>query len=90
MDAASKDSIGAWLASSFCKRVNSVLNQTVTKGSVLLAPNEIVMLATLQMSRELMKLMRESHAHLSLRHLQDFAEDKDEESLNLNSLQLTF
>ena len=91
MAAASKGSIGEWLSSSFCERHNSVTNQAVAKGSSLLVPNEIGMLATLQMSRELMKLMRESYAHLSLRHLQDSAEDKDEEeSFNMNSLQLTF
>ena len=63
MAAASKGSIGAWLASSLCKRVNSVANQAVTKGSSLLAPNEIGMLATLRMSRNFVKIIRESHGH---------------------------
>ena len=83
--AASKGSTGARLALSFCERVNSVANQAASKGITLLAPDEAGALATLRMSRELVELMRESRAHLSFRHFQDFADDKDEEeSLNLS------
>ena len=44
MATASKGSIGAWSASSFCKRVNFVENQVDTKGNSFLSPNEIDML----------------------------------------------
>ena len=38
-----------------------------------------------------MKFMRESYGHLSLKNLEDYAEDKGEvEILNLNSLHLNF
>ena len=87
MVAASKVSIVEWLASSFYKRDDSVANKEVTKGNTLLAPDEIDMLATLRMSKEFMRFMRESHAHLSLMNFQDFIECIDEkESLNPNSL----
>ena len=69
--------------------MSSVTSQVVAKGSNLLEPDETSMLETLQISREFMKLMREGH--LSLRNLENFAEDEEEvESLNLSSFQLIF
>ena len=64
MATASKGSIGAWLASSFCKRVDSVSNQVVTKGNILLVPDEIDILKTLRMNKGFMKFVRELHTHL--------------------------
>ena len=51
MTTASKGSIGTWLASIFCERVNLVENQVVTKGNDLLAPDKIDMLKNLRMNR---------------------------------------
>ena len=64
MVTASKGSIGTWLASSFCARVNYVDNQVVTKVNSLLLPDDIHMLKTLRMKREFMQLMRESYGHI--------------------------
>ena len=79
MVAASKDSIGTWLVSIFCKRVNSVANQAVTKWNYLLATDETCMLTTFRTNREFIRLMRESRTHSLLRHSQDFMEEKEEE-----------
>ena len=90
METSSKGSMCTWLASSFCKIVNAVDDQAVTKGNSLLMPDEVDMLTTLRMSRYFMQLMRESYSHLSLKNFQDFVEDQEElESLNINnSLQI--
>jgi hypothetical protein len=54
-------SIGAFLASSFCERINSAANLVVTDGNSLLATDEIDMLVCLRMNREYMKFMRKNH-----------------------------
>ena len=57
-----------------------------TKGNSLLLPNEVDMIETLRTSRDFVKLMRELHYHSSLKHLQDFVEDKEEtQSSNIDS-----
>ena len=87
MDAASIGSIGTWLESSFCERVNSVAIQVTTKGNALPYPEEVDMLEALRVNIHVMRFMRESNSHSSLRNFQDFAEDIDkEDSLNPNIL----
>ena len=83
----SKGSIDTWLASSFCGGVISVVNQVVTKGNSLLLLDGIGMLTALWMNREFMKFMRECYVHLSLKNLQDFIEEKEEEqSIDLSNV----
>ena len=69
----SKASIGAWIASNFYDRVSSVENQEVSKGSTLLSSDEVGALATLEMSKDFMTFMRDSHDHLSINALEDFS-----------------
>jgi len=47
MAVASRGSIGGFLASSFCERINSCANLVLTDGNSLLSPDEINMLVTL-------------------------------------------
>lgn len=61
MAIASKGSIGALLASSFCERINSAANQVVTSGNTFLGPDEINMLVTLRMNRDFMAFMRKHY-----------------------------
>ena len=86
MSTASKGYIGAWLASSFCERVNSVANKAVTKRNSLLLPDEVDMIVTLRIIRDFVRIMRESYDHSSLKNSQESAEDKEEvERMNLNN-----
>ena len=62
MAVASRGSIGGFLASSFCERINSCANLVLTDGNSLLSPDEINMLVTLRMNRDYMQFMRENHA----------------------------
>jgi hypothetical protein len=62
MAVASRGSIGGFLASSFCERINSCANLVLTDGNSLLSPDEINMLVTLRMNRNYMQFMRENHA----------------------------
>ena len=62
MAVASRGSIGGFLASSFCERINSCANLVLTDGNSLLSPDEINMLVTLRMNRDYMQFMREKHA----------------------------
>ena len=62
MAVASRGSIGGFLASSFCERINSCANLVLTDGNSLLSPNEINMLVTLRMNRKFMQFMRTHHA----------------------------
>ncbi len=52
----SRGSIGALGASSFCERINSAANLTVTTGNTLLDPKEINMVFTLRVNRAYMAL----------------------------------
>ena len=54
-------SVGAFLASSFCERINSVANLVVTDGNTLLADEEINMLVVLRMNRKFMLYMHKHH-----------------------------
>jgi hypothetical protein len=62
MAVASRGSIGGFLASSFCERINSCANLVLMDGNSLLSPDEINMLVTLRMNRKFMQFMREHHA----------------------------
>jgi hypothetical protein len=62
MAIASRGSIGGFLASSFCERINSCANLILTDGNSLLSSDEINMLVTLRMNRKFMQFMRENHA----------------------------
>ena len=62
MAVASRGSIGGFLASSFCERINSCANLILTDGNSLLSPDEINMLVTLRMNRKFMQFMRQNHA----------------------------
>ena len=55
-------SIGAFLASSFCERINSAANLVVTDGNSLLSTDEVDMLVTLRMNRKYMQFMRKHHS----------------------------
>jgi hypothetical protein len=58
MATASKCSIGAFGASSFCERINSAANLILTKGNTLLGDAEIDKLVVLRMNRDFMAFMR--------------------------------
>jgi hypothetical protein len=62
MAVASRGSIGGFLASSFCERINSCANLVLTDGNTLLSKDEINMLVTLRVNRNFMKFMRDHHA----------------------------
>ena len=57
----SEGSIGAFLASSFCERINSAANLVVTDGNSLLSTREIDMLVTLRVNRKYMQFMRKHY-----------------------------
>ena len=66
MALASRGSIGALHASSFCERVNSCGNLVLTEGNTLLPQEEVNMLVTLRMNKNFLKFMRENHKHLGI------------------------
>jgi len=82
MATTSRNSIGAFLAASFCERINSAANQVVTKGSTLLSDAEVKMLVVLRVNRRFMAYMREHHPEVSQQHFQmtvlSLAENKDD------------
>ena len=61
----SRGSIGALGASSFCERINSASNLTVTTGNTLLSAKEINMVVVLRVNRAYMNYMREHHPEVS-------------------------
>ena len=82
MATTSRGSIGAYLAASFCERINSAANQVVTKGNTLLSDAEVSMLVVLRMNRRFMAYMREHHPEVSQQHFQmtvlSMADNKDD------------
>jgi len=64
----SRGSIGALGASSFCERINSAANLTVTTGNSLLSTKEINMVVVLRVNRAYMSYMREHYPHVSRQH----------------------
>ena len=68
MATTSRGSIGAYLASSFCGRINSAANQVVIKEITLLSDEEVSMLVVLRMNRRFMAYMREHHPEVSQQH----------------------
>ena len=67
MATTSRGSIGKNSAVSFCERINSAANLMMTKGNVLLTPDEVNMLTVLRMNRDFMEHMRKRHPE-ALRH----------------------
>ena len=61
MATTSKGSIALNTAVSFCERINSAANQTVTKGNTLLGSDEVKMLTVLRVKREVMAHVRQRH-----------------------------
>ena len=70
MATASRGSIGAFLASSFCERINSIANLVLTDGNTLLSEEEINMLTTLKMNRKYLEFMRKNYGHMEEKHEQ--------------------
>ena len=70
MAATSRGSIGSVLAASFCERINSAVNQVVTKGNTLLSDAELSMLVVLRVNRRFMAYMCEHHPEVSQQHFQ--------------------
>jgi len=68
MATTSKGSIAANTAVSFCERINSAANVTMTKGNTLLGSEEVNMLTVLRVNRDFMKYMRKHHAVASQQH----------------------
>jgi len=62
---ASKGSIAANSAVSFCERINSAANVVMTKGNTLLNTEEVNMLTVLRVNRDFMKHMRLNHPEIS-------------------------
>ena len=65
----SRGSIGTFLASSFCERINSAGNLVMTDGNTMLGDEELNMMATLRMNRDFMKFMRNKFGNISLNDL---------------------
>ena len=68
MATTSRGSIGKNSAVSFCERINSAANLAMTKGNVLLAPDEVNMLTVLRMNRDFMEHMRKRHPEALKQH----------------------
>ena len=68
MATTSRGSIGAYLASSVCERINSAANQILTKGNTLLSSAEVNMPVVLRMNRRFMVHMREHHPEVPQQH----------------------
>ena len=86
MATTSKGSIALNTAVSFCERINSAANQTVTKGNTLLGSDEVNMLTVLRVNRKFMAYMRKRHPRASEQHFsmtvvssEDNAADSDPE-----------
>jgi hypothetical protein len=86
MATTSRGSIAQNTAVSFCERINSAANQTVTKGNTLLGPDEVNMLTVLRVNRKFMAYMRKRHPKASEQHFnmtvvssEDNAADSDPE-----------
>ena len=84
MATTSRGSIGAYLAASFCERINFAANKTVTKGNTLLSGAEVNMLVVLRMNRRFMVHMREHHPevpqqyfHMTVLGMADNKDDSD-------------
>jgi hypothetical protein len=65
MARASRGSIGALPAESYCERVLSCANLVMTTGNTLLSSAEVDMVVVLRMNRDFMKYMREKHPDLA-------------------------
>ena len=76
MATGSRGSIGAFLASSFCERINSAANIVLHKGNLRLSEEEINMLTVLRMNRSFMDYMRRKYPHLTLDELKGLASPK--------------
>ena len=86
MATTSRGSIAQNTAVSFCERINSAANQTVTKGNTLLGYDEVNMLMVLRVNRKFMAYMRKRHPKASEKHFnmavvssEDKAADSDPE-----------
>ena len=86
METTSKGSIALNTAVSFCERINSAANQTVTKGNTLLGSDEVNMLTVLRVNLKFMAYMRKRHPKASEQHFsmtvvssKDNAADSDPE-----------
>ena len=64
MATASKGSIGSFMASSFCERINSAANLILTLGNTLLSDEEIDMLVVLRMNRDFLNFMHLHYSHI--------------------------
>ena len=66
MTTTSRGSVGAFLASSFCKRINSAANIILHDGNLKLGEEEINTLTVLQMNRSFIDYMRKAYPNVSL------------------------
>ena len=69
MATASKASIGALLASSFCERINSAANIILHDGNLSLSEREINKLVVLRVNRRFMEYMRKTYSHVTQQEL---------------------
>ena len=65
---ASRGSMGSPHSSSFCERVMSEGNLSVTKGNTRLDSSEVEMLVVLRMNRDFMNFMRTHYADVPRQH----------------------
>ena len=71
MATASKASIAALLASSFCERINSAANIVLHDGNLKMGEDEINKLTVLRMNKGFMKCMRKTYPEVTLADLKD-------------------
>lgn len=86
MATSSRGSIAANTAVSFCERINSAANLTLTKTNSVLSPEEINMMTVLRVNRGYMEYMRKEHPKAVAQHMNmtvigndDNAPDSDSE-----------
>ena len=76
MTTASKASIGALLASSFCERINSGANIVLHDGNLKMSEGEINKLTVLRMNKDFMKRMNKTHPDITLEDLRHHCNSK--------------
>ena len=65
MATCSKGSIGSWLASSFCERINSCANQVLTLGNTLLSDGDMEKLVMCRMNEDFIVFMRQQYPEVA-------------------------
>ena len=77
MATTTRGSIGTFLASSFCERINSADNLVMTDNNTMLGDEKLNMMATLRMNRDFIKFMRNKFGNISINDLKKIANNSN-------------